>query len=110
MRKHMLLRILVLTIPVTLFLPHPAHAYMDIPAAAAGSSGAVWAVIAPLIAMGVAFLGLMIRPVRMFFAALIAKLLGGSKAEPIETDEQAAPGYLPEGDGSGEDKSGDLGS
>lgn len=110
MRRYMLLGILVLAILVALFLPHPAYAYMDIPAVAAGSSGAVWAIIAPFIAMGIAALGLMIRPVRMFFASLTAKLLGGSKAEPIGTDEQPAPGDSPEGGGSGEDTSDDLGS
>ncbi len=110
MRQHMLLRILALTILVTLFVPYPAHAYIDIPAAAAGSSGAIWAVIAPFVAMGVAFLGLMIRPVRMFFRSLIGKLLGWSGTGSIAADEQAASGYSPEGDGSGEDTSGHLGS
>jgi len=74
---------------------------MDPGTAGSVLSGSVWAVIAPFIAMGIAFLGLMIRPVRMFFASLISKLLGGSRAEPSDADEQPAPGDLPEGDGTG---------
>ena len=108
MRRHKLLGTLVLAVLLTFFLPCPAHAYIDPGTTGSVISGSAWAVIAPFLAMGVAFLGLMIRPVRMFFASLITKLLGGSRAEPIENDEQPAVTDLPEGGGNGEDTSGDL--
>jgi len=108
MRKHMLLRILVPAILVAFLLPHSAHAYIDPGTTGSILSGSVWAVIAPFLAMGVAFLGLMIRPVRMFVASLVTKLLGGSRAKPIGADEPPASGSSPEGEGMGEDTSGDL--
>ena len=75
MRKHRLLWIVVLTAVLLLLLPHPAYAYID-----PGTSGSIFALLAPFVAIFLAFLGFMIRPFRRLVASIVAKLRGGSRA------------------------------
>ena len=107
MRNWKLLWISVMALLAAGFPSHAAHAYMD-PGTTGTFFGSIWGMLAPFFALCLVFLGFLIRPVRMFVASAIAKLLGRSTAEPVETDEQPAPGDLPEGDGNGEDTSDDL--
>jgi len=91
MQKHKLLWVVVLTCLLFLFLPHPAHAYID-----PGTTGSIFAMLAPFIAIFLAFLGFMIRPFRRFFASIITKLRRGSTAESLTSKEQPAPSDLPD--------------
>ena len=108
MRKYKLTAILILAMLVACSLPYTAQAYIDPGTTGSILSGSIWAVVAPFLAMAAAFIGLMFRPIRVFFGSLISKLVGGSKAEPIETKENPAPGDLPGGGERGENTGGDL--
>ena len=103
MRKHRLLWIVVLTAVLLLLLPHPAYAYID-----PGTSGSIFALLAPFVAIFLAFLGFMIRPFRRLFASIVARVRGGSRAEFLASNEQSALGDSPDDDKSRENTSEDL--
>ena len=84
MRKHRLLWIAALAVALLFSLARPAYAYID-----PGTTGSVLAMIAPFIAVFLAFLGFLIRPFRRFFSSMFAKLRGNSGAESIASDEQS---------------------
>ena len=105
MRKHRLLWIVVLTVVLLLLLPHPAYAYID-----PGTSGSIFAVLAPLIAIFLAFLGFLIRPFRRFVASIVAKFRGTPRAESLPSNDQPALGDSPDDDRSGDNTNEDPGS
>lgn len=85
MRKHRLLWIAALAVALLFSLARPAHAYID-----PGTTGSALAMLAPFIAVFLAFLGFLIRPFRRFFSSMSTKLRGNSGAESITSDEQSA--------------------
>jgi hypothetical protein len=91
MQKQRLLWIVALAGVLLLLLPRPAHAYMD-----PGTTGSIFALLAPFFTVFLAFLGFLIRPIRRFFASIITKVLGGSRAESITDSEQSVSGDLPD--------------
>jgi len=95
MKKCRLLWIVVLDVAALIWLPHPVYAYLD-----PGTTGSIFAWLAPVIVIFVGFLGLLLRPVRVllirpfarFFDFIHAKLLGGPMAESDTGDEQPVLG------------------
>jgi len=61
----------------------------------------VWAIIAPFIAMAMAFVGFTIRPVRMYFSSLVSQVLGRPSVETGQTGD-ADPALDPPDDEEGE--------
>ena len=92
MQKYKLFGVAALAILYLLTIPRPAYAYLD-----PGTTGSVFAFLGPLLAMFLGFLGFMIRPVRSFFASIITRLRGGSRAESPEGDAAEA-GDTPDND------------
>ena len=84
MRRHRLLLIAVLPSVVFLSLPCPAYAYID-----PGTTGSVFAFLAPFLAIFVAFLGFLIRPFRRFIGSLLTKLRGVSGTTSDSAGEAA---------------------
>ncbi|MFC1869967.1 hypothetical protein ACFLYE_01700 [Chloroflexota bacterium] len=95
MRKQKLLWIPGLTVVLLILFPHPAYAYID-----PGTTGNIFAMLAPLIAIFLAFLGFLIRPFREFFTSIVTKLRGGSGAESVADD---SPDDEKSGDNTGEE-------
>ena len=83
MNKHRLLWIVVLSVILSLSHTRPVYAYID-----PGTTGSVFAMLAPFFAIFLAFLGL-IRPFRMFFISLFTKLRGNPEAESPASEEQS---------------------
>ena len=102
MRKHRLLWIAALAVALLLSLARPAYAYID-----PGTTGSVLAMIAPFIAVFLAFLGFLIRPFRRFFSSIFAKLRR-SEAELLASKEQPSSGGSPDDEKSREDSGEDL--
>ena len=94
MNKHRVIRIVVLAIALLLLFPARAYAYMD-----PGTTGSIFAMLAPFIAIFLTFLGFVIRPFRRFFASIIARLRGKNKAESDAENEKPAADDLLNGDG-----------
>ena len=84
MNKHRLLWIVVLSVMLSLSYTQPVYAYID-----PGTTGSVFAMLAPFFAIFLAFLGFLIRPFRMFFISLFAKLRGNPEAESPASEEQS---------------------
>ena len=82
MSKRRLLWMVVLAAALSLSLTRPVYAYID-----PGTTGSIFAMIAPFIAILLAFLGFMIRPFRMFFISLFNKLRGNPEAESEASEE-----------------------
>lgn len=83
MQKHKLLWTMALiTVSLPLF-PSPAYAYID-----PGTTGSIFAVLAPFIAILLGFLGFLVRPFRRFFACLVAKLRGNREPRSPTANEQ----------------------
>ena len=91
MKKHRLLWMVVLAIALILLLPRPAYAYID-----PGTTGSIFAMLAPFIAIFLAFLGFLIRPIRRFFVSLVAKLRGSPGTGSLASNEQPVSGKPPE--------------
>ena len=88
MNKHRLMRIGVMVMALMLLFPAHAYAYMD-----PGTTGSIFAMLAPFIAIFLTFLGFIIRPFRRFFSSIIARLRGRNRAkadadtkEPVSVD------------------------
>ena len=84
MKKNRLLWIVVLSVILSLSHTRPVYAYID-----PGTTGSVFAMLAPFFAIFLAFLGFLIRPFRMFFISLFAKLRGNPEAESPASEEQS---------------------
>ena len=93
MNKHRLMRIVVLAIALLLLFPARAYAYMD-----PGTTGSIFAMLAPFIAIFLTFLGFIIRPFRRFFSSIIARVRGRNRAESDADVEKPVPGDLLDGD------------
>ena len=102
MRKNRLSGIAVLVLATLLLLPHPAYAYID-----PGTTGSVFAVLAPFIALFGAFLAFLIRPFRRFVSSLIAKFRRDYGTEPLSGSEPTVSVTLPDDGKSGENISED---
>ncbi len=76
MQKRRILWIVVLSSILSLSFAQPAYAYID-----PGTTGSIFGMLAPFIAILLAFLGFLIRPVRVFFVSLFYKIKGGSSPE-----------------------------
>ncbi len=98
MKKHNVAVMVVLVLILLLLFPRPAYAYMD-----PGTTGSVLAMLAPFIAIFLAFLGFLIRPVKRFVVSMFTKLRGGPRAESLADNEQPVSGYAPNSQTSGED-------
>ena len=83
MQKRKLLWIVALAVVFSLLFPRPAYAYID-----PGTTGSIFAILAPFIAIFLAFLGFLIRPFRRFFISIVAKLRGKPGAESLASNEQ----------------------
>ena len=93
MNKHRLTRIVVLVIAFLLLFPARAYAYMD-----PGTTGSIFAMLAPFIAIFLTFLGFIIRPFRRFFSSIISRFRRGNRVESEDENEKPVPGDLPDGD------------
>jgi len=93
MKKTRLVWIVVLSVMLSLSYTRPVYAYID-----PGTTGSIFAMLAPFFAIFLAFLGFLIRPFRMFFVSLFAKLRGNPGAESPASEEQS------ESDDSSNDK------
>ena len=98
MQKHNVAVMALLVLVLLLLFPRPVYAYMD-----PGTTGSVFAMLAPFIAIFLAFLGFLIRPFRRFIVSILAKLRGHSTDQPLRDDEQPVSGYAPDRQTSGED-------
>ncbi len=98
MQKQNVAVMALLVLVLLLLFPRPAYAYMD-----PGTTGSVFAMLAPFIAIFLAFLGFLIRPFRRFIVSILAKLRGHSTAQPLRDDEQPVSDYAPDSQISGED-------
>ena len=103
MRKHRLLWIVVIAVLFSLLIPRPTYAYID-----PGTTGSIFAILAPFIVLILAFLGFLIRPFRRFFASIVAKLHGDSRVESPESNELSSSGGSPDDERSREDSSENL--
>ena len=83
MPKRRILWIIILSIVLSLSVTHPVYAYID-----PGTTGSMFAMLAPFIAIILAFLGFMIRPFRMFFISLFARLRGNPTTDSEADEEQ----------------------
>ena len=97
MRKHRLLWIAVLAAVLLLSIPRPAYAYMD-----PGTTGSIFVILAPFIAIFLAFVGFLIRPFRRLFASIVARVRGTPRAESLPSNDQLALGDSPDDDRSGD--------
>ena len=82
MKIRRLLSVIVLVIALLILLPHPAYAYID-----PGTTGSIFAMLTPFIAIFLAFIGFLIRPFRRFFTSMFSKLRNGSEAESPASNE-----------------------
>jgi hypothetical protein len=82
MQKRKLLWIVALAVVFPLLFPHPAYAYID-----PGTTGSIFAILAPFIALLLAFLGFLFRPFRRFFTSIIAKMRGNPGVESPTSNE-----------------------
>ena len=103
MKKTRLFWIVVLSAAFLLSLTRPVYAYID-----PGTTGSIFAMLAPFIAIFLAFLGFLIRPFRMFFISLFAKFRGSPKTKPPASDEQPESGDSPDDEESREKPSEDT--
>jgi hypothetical protein len=103
MRKHRLLWIAVLAAVLLLSIPRPAYAYMD-----PGTTGSIFVILAPFIAIFLAFVGFLIRPFRRLFASIVARVRGGRRVESIANNEQPLSGEPTDDEKSRENTSEDL--
>lgn len=83
MQKYRLSWLVVLSLVVLLSFPRPVYAYMD-----PGTTGSIFAMLAPFFAIFLTFLGFLIRPFRRFFASIPTKLRGGTKAKSLTGKQQ----------------------
>ena len=97
MPKHRLLWIMVLSVSLSLSFSRPVYAYID-----PGTTGSIFAMLAPFIAIFLAFLGFLIRPFRMFFISLFYKLRGSSGDESEDSEEETESVDSPTNEESGE--------
>lgn len=74
MWRHKLLLVLAFSLVSALTCSHPAHAYLD-----PGTTGTAISMLAPVITIILAFLGLALWPFRKFFALTIKKLRKNKK-------------------------------
>ncbi len=81
MQKRRILWIVVLSSALSLSFTHPAYGYID-----PGTTGSIFGMLAPFIAIFLAFLGFLIRPVRVFFVSLFYKLRGKPETETETVD------------------------
>ena len=84
MPKRRLLWIVLLAVLLSLSLTRPAYAYID-----PGTTGSIFAMLAPFIAIFLAFLGFLIRPIRVFFISIFARLRGNKGADSPASEEQS---------------------
>ncbi|MFC1980590.1 hypothetical protein ACFLVS_07145, partial [Chloroflexota bacterium] len=98
MQKQGLLWIVVLVVVFFLSFPCPAYAYMD-----PGTTGSIFAMFAPFIAIFLAFLGFLIRPFRRFIASTFTRLRRGHRAKSLASSEQPVLGDSPDDEKRGED-------
>jgi hypothetical protein len=87
MQKRKLLWIVALAVVFPLLFPRPAYAYID-----PGTTGSIFAILAPFIAILLAFLGFLIRPFRRFFVSIIARLRGNPEAKSLASSEPPVSG------------------
>jgi hypothetical protein len=83
MPKRRLIWIVVLAVLLSLSFTRPAYGYID-----PGTTGSIFAMLAPFIAIFLAFLGFLIRPIRVFFISMFAKLRGNPGSESPASGEQ----------------------
>ena len=83
MPRRRLLWIVVLAVLLSLSITHPAYAYID-----PGTTGSIFAMLAPFIAIFLAFLGFLIRPIRVFFISIFTRLRGKPGDESSASEEQ----------------------
>lgn len=86
MKRRRMLGIAVLTAVLQLLYAYPAQAYIDI-----GTTGSMFAVLAPFAAVGLAFLGFLIRPFRVFIMSLVARFRGDTGAGPSTDSGLSGP-------------------
>lgn len=89
MRKRLLLLTVAMAIGTLLMSIQTAQAYID--PGTTQAVGSIWPIIAPVIAVVLTVFGLMFRPIRVFFASLLSKLLGRAETDQTEADEQSPP-------------------
>lgn len=99
MKKSNLLWVAVLSVVISLSLARPAYAYID-----PGTTGSIFGMVAPFIAIALAILGFMIRPFRVFFANLINRFRGNPEGESPASDEQEEPAESPDDEESGKNQ------
>lgn len=105
MEKHSILWMVVPTIAGVLWIPDPVGAYLD-----PGTTGSIFAWLAPVIVIFAGLLGLLLRPVRVlvlrtfttFFGFIHGKLLGEPRAESPASNGQPVLGDSPDDKKSGE--------
>jgi hypothetical protein len=102
MQKRKLLWIVALAVVFSLLFPRPAYAYID-----PGTTGSIFAIIAPFIVILLAFLGFLFRPFRRFFISIVAKLRGEPGAKSLASNEPQVSSP-PDDEKSQEDASEDL--
>ena len=61
----------------------------------------IFALFAPFLAIFLAFLGFLIRPVRRFFTSIFAKLRMGAKTESLASDERPVSDFTSDDESSG---------
>jgi len=83
MRKTRLLWTVILSVVLSLSVTHPVYAYID-----PGTTGSIFAMLAPFIAIFLAFLAFLIRPFRVFFISLFARLRGKLGTESQASEEK----------------------
>ncbi len=98
MQKQNVAVMVVLVLVLLLLFPRPVYAYMD-----PGTTGSVFAMLAPFIAIFLAFLGFLIRPFKRFVVSIVAKLRGGLRAESPADNQQPVSGDAPNSQRGGED-------
>jgi hypothetical protein len=76
-----------MTIIASFVFTGSAQAYID--PGTTQAVGSIWPMIAPVIAVVLAVVGFMFRPVRVFFMSMLYKLLGRSEVDQVEVDEEA---------------------
>lgn len=84
MHKNRLIWTVILSVSLSLSFTYPVYAYID-----PGTTGSIFAMLAPFIAILLAFLGFLIRPFRMFFISLFYRLRGSSGAASQDVEEPA---------------------
>ena len=91
MKKDRLVKMVLLIAGVLLLFPLPVYAYMD-----PGTTGSIFSMLAPLLAVIVGVIGFLLLPFRRFFKAILTRIFGESEDEPAADNGQPAPDDAPD--------------